>query len=185
MLKRPDLDSTLIPTNLDWHRAAGWWAGEGSVSSTGRKLSATVAQKEVAVLHWLKDRFGGSIAQRKPSAPHLAPCSVWTVNGPRARRFLLGIYGRLPESPRRRAQIKAAILATVGERKRGPKPSEFCRRGHSKGPHGDCRVCANDSLRRWRAKPGVAEQRRRAEMARYYKKKELKGANGTRGLVGE
>lgn len=159
----------ISPTPAEIHRAAAWWAGEGSVSCAGGHLAANIAQKEIAVLEWLRDRFGGSILMRK-KRNHLDPCHTWNVCGPRARGFLMTIYSCIGESPRRQAQIERALIATGHIRKRGPKPTTKCKYGHEKDA-GRCKVCAARWRRDSRAKEDNAEKHRRRERQRYYDKK--------------
>lgn len=158
----------LSPTLTEIHRAAAWWAGEGSVSSTRGHLTISIAQKEVAVLFWFLERFGGALHMRKPVG-HLEPVHYWTASGPRARGFLMTIYSCMPESPRRQEQIRAALLATAAIKKRGPTPSAVCVRGHQK-ERGRCLICQ----RAWQAKsrsiPENAERHRQQERERYARK---------------
>lgn len=156
------------PTVAEIHRAAAWWAGEGSVSSRGGHLSISIAQKEVAVMFWMLERFGGAFHMRKP-VRHLEPVHYWTASGPRARGFLMTIYSCIPESPRRQEQIRAALAATAQIKKRGPKPVAICVRGHPKD-RGRCLICQ----RAWHAKsrsiPENAERHRQRERERYARK---------------
>ncbi len=155
---------TVHPTMPDIYRAAAWWAGEGSaVVNKNRGLAVTVGQKELDVLQWFLDRFGGSIHRRKVSA--------WTINGPRARGFLMTIYSCIPESPRRQAQIRSVLLATNGIRKRGYAPRPTCHLGHEKPLGERCRVCDKARLIRHRSQLGPKEKHRLREQARYYAKK--------------
>jgi hypothetical protein len=164
---RPDLDPTVAPTKLEIQRAAGWWGGEGSVNSNARKLTVAIVQKEVAVLLWLRDRFGGSVRSQSSGV------CVWVIHGMRARKFLLQIYSLLVESPRRRAQIKKAILETRGERKTGTAPRTVCARGHAKPFGEECKRCRRLGLRLRRSHPDVREKHRLDQKARYWRKKQL------------
>ena len=156
--------ATVSPSTFDIYKAAGWWAGEGSVCATNNHLTVSVAQKEVEVLLWLQSRFGGSVHMRKKAAlPHLTPVNAWTLHGHRARGFLQTIYSCLPESPRRQAQIYGALKSTMEIKKTGIKPSAFCRRGHSKQLGRECRTCANDAAKKRRLNPEVADKHRKEE----------------------
>jgi hypothetical protein len=161
------------PTVAEIHRAAAWWAGEGSVVGKSGRLSVTVAQKEMAVLRWLVERFGGSISMRRRAGqPHLAPVHAWHIHGPRARGFLMTIYSCIPESPRRQEQMRKALAATSEIRKRGPQPESLCGKGHWKELGEECRVCANQELRKRRAATPAGEQHRRKEFERYWRNPE-------------
>lgn len=131
-----DLAGSVPPTPLDMHKAAGWWAGEGNVSWTGSSACISVAQKETDVLAWFVERFNGSVYQLAGGRTH-----AWVLAGRPARRFLLAIYRLIPESPRRRSQIKKCIIATAKKRKTGPVPKPYCRKGHPKTIGKSCKVC--------------------------------------------
>lgn len=162
------------PTELELHRAAAWWAGEGSVRSHGRKLGVSFAQKEACVCHWFKDLFGGTVCRKAPTATR-NEISYWTASGDNARNFLRAIVELIPESPRRQAQIRAALEATAGRLKTGPKPSPTCRLGHMKvGRH--CPVCEGRTRVAYRSRPEVAARHREQERNRYQAKKETQHA---------
>lgn len=86
--------------------AAGIFEGEGYCNRAGLKTGGTervvVSQKG----RWLPDKlrslFGGAVHGPYPTALY-----HWTINGPRARGFLMSIYGLL--SPRRQAQVVQAM----------------------------------------------------------------------------
>lgn len=165
--------AVISPTTFDIHRAAAWWAGEGSVSSANGHLSVTIAQKEISVLEWMKDRFGGSIYVRKDkSKPHLDPVGAWAVSGPRARGFLLTVYSCIPESPRRMEQIYKALISTSKIKKRGPQPKSICGKGHYKDIDEECRVCANEARRIRRRDTPEGDNHRRKEYERYWRNPE-------------
>ena len=159
-------------TEAERHRAAAWWAGEGSVSCRDRKLVVSVAQKEINVLEWFAELFGGSILTRNCNGNII---SYWSLCGPRARRFLTAIYGCLPESPRRQAQIIHALCETGGpKRKKGPVPNIYCRKGHRRNAGDrDCLICANAATRARRRNPVVAEKHRQNSRERYARNKAL------------
>ena len=159
------------PTTIDIHRAAAWWGGEGSVVSGNGHLSVTFPQNEKSVCQWFVDRFGGAFSKQNTRS-----CYVWRAHGSRARGFIMTIYACLPESPRRQKQIREALKATSEIKKRGPKPSFICSRGHEKNKAGRCMSCEKIWRDRHRAKPEVAEKRRKQERERYYMKKRI--ANG-------
>lgn len=160
---------TVHPTMPDIYRAAAWWAAEGSVAgAVDRRLSVTVAQKEVAVLEWFLARFGGTIHRRR--------VGYWQASGARARAFLMTIYSCIPESPRRQDMIRAALLATNDKRKTGPAPRPVCSRGHQKIVGKDCLICNRIWRRSYMAKPENRERHRRQERARYRQKKALQAA---------
>jgi hypothetical protein len=158
----------LSPTIYEIHRAAGWWAGEGSVSGFGSRLSVTMTQKEVDVLEWARERFGGSIHTRKANKLG-GECSSWSIHGARARGFLLTIYGCIPESPRRQKQIYNALVATSKIVKRGPQPKSVCGKGHWKEIGVECKVCANEAQRIRRRTTPSGDIHRRKEYERYWR----------------
>jgi hypothetical protein len=156
----------ITPTESDMHRAAAWWAAEGSIfARSGRYLRVTIAQKEADVTSWVRARFGGSVWVSKG-------ITYWHLDADRARTFALSIYRLIPESPRRRAQIKAAILATPGVRKTGNPASAVCRHGHTKPLGGECKVCRRMWQRAYRSIPENAEKHRRKQNARYWRNKQ-------------
>lgn len=162
----------ISPSTIEIHRAAAWWAGEGSVSSSGGHLSVTIAQKEIEVLLWIRDRFGGSVKVRKKAKDHLAPVAYWHACGPRARGFLQTIYSCMPESPRRQEQVYRALISTSTIKQRGPQPKSVCGRGHWKEIGEECRVCANQSTRIRRRDTPAGDIHRRKEYERYWRNPE-------------
>lgn len=155
----------LSPSMIDIHRAAAWWGGEGSVASTGGRLTVAIAQKEKEVLLWIMDRFGGAVHSKKSDK-----CSAWIAHGSRARGFLQTIFSCLPESPRRQNQILAALKATNRIKKRGPPPAKKCIHGHPKTPGKNCRVCARAAQNATRKTMAGAEKHRAAERERYQRR---------------
>lgn len=169
-------EASVVPTETDVHRAAAWWAGEGSVSWRSRKLQISVAQKERNVCDWLQERFGGSVRATKES-PGRCQMHYWYACGDSARLFIRRIVDLLPESPRRQAQLLEALEATAGRLKRGPKPSLVCAAGHAKGREGGrCSVCAEQWRRAYRATPIGRLVHNETERARYQLKKEARHA---------
>lgn len=161
------IDKIIDPTEVELHRAAAWWGGEGSVRSKDRKLSVSFAQKERVVCEWFLARFGGSVFTRQPTLTH-NEISYWSASGDRARDFLRSIVELLPESPRRQKQIRDALEATDGKLKTGPQPSLVCIRGHIKGVIGEnCKQCAIMWKMNSRARPEVMERHRQRERERY------------------
>jgi len=93
------------PTNRDIVWAAGFYEGEGYVTS---RLQARISQVNPWPLERMRALFGGSVyTYTHPSRPNEQPCTVWALSGSRARGFLMTIYSLL--SPRRQAQIKAEL----------------------------------------------------------------------------
>lgn len=100
------LAPTQSPSMLDIAWAAGIYEGEGSVSGKNHNRTSTtvvVTQKDTWLLERLKQLFGGTTYKIAS-----APCSRWTLSGPRGRGFLYTIFPLL--SPRRRAQIKDVLV---------------------------------------------------------------------------
>jgi hypothetical protein len=164
------IDRKRDPTELELHRAAAWWAGEGSVSGKNRKLVATFCQKEEIVCHWFLDIFGGSVTARKANKLG-GPISVWIVCGDRARYFLSAIVHLIPESPRRQSQILHALKETDGRLKTGPMPKNICFRGHPKTLGENCKECgkiwSQTAIKKRRSAPDLLEAHRRRERERY------------------
>ncbi len=169
-------DPTVVPTEVEWHRAAAWFAGEGSVRSKDRKLGVTVAQKERTVLEWFLERFGGSIYYR-PAKGKSYEIYYWQVCGDRARAFLRGIQDLMPESPRRIQQVKHALDVTAGRLKTGPKPQMICKNGHEKHRGNDgrlrCRECDRITQNTYRGHPEPKKRHREREHDRYHQRKGL------------
>lgn len=161
-------DPVLIPTEFDIHRAAAWWAGEGSVVVSEHRLAINVSQKEIAVLVWFQERFGGSVTWREK-------CSDWHASGNRARRFLATVLPLLIESPRRQEQIRVALAKTAIPMKRGPQRKPICLRGHLKVVATDgrlrCVICGNAARKTSRLKPEIRERHRIREHDRYHRKR--------------
>lgn len=160
-------DATVTPTEVEWHRAAAWFAGEGSVRWRDRKIAVTVSQKERSVCDWLLARFGGSVSLRE-ATPTRSYIHCWIVCGDRARAFLQGIENLMPESLRRTIQVRSALYFTAGKRKTGTKPSLICKRGHVKEQLGECKICAAEARRKYRESPQVLEKHRIREHERYH-----------------
>lgn len=106
--------ATEHPTSFDLVWAAGIFEGEGYCGYEPRKsaIRAAVSQNGLWLPTKLQALFGGSIGQRKER--HRFNYSElhynWTINGSRARGFLMTIFQFL--SPRRKLQIRKALLAT-------------------------------------------------------------------------
>lgn len=172
------VDATLVPTEIELHRAAAWWGGEGSVVYANRKLAVRLAQKEPTVCYWMVERFGGHVIVRYADKSRTTVVlHEWLVCGDRARAFLTAIRDLLPESPRRQDQIRAALIACAGRRKTGPVPKPFCGKGHAKELGTQCKACCEKWRRDSRAREHVKEAHRKQEAARYLKKK-LEKATG-------
>lgn len=161
------LPPSINPTMSEIYRAAAWWAGEGSIRHTPG-LSVSIAQKETAVVNWIRERFGGSVLTREING---RPISYWQVHGMRARAFLMTIYSCIPESPRRQEMIRLALLATNSIKRRGSKPTLICRHGHPKEAGKWCRTCAAEYQRRIRATPEGREKHRIQQKASYHRRR--------------
>lgn len=103
--KRPDLDATATPSDIEIAWAAGVYEGEGSCSRVAIRegtwaLNVHVGQRDLWLLERLRVLFGGSIHRR----PNIGD---WHIHGTRAEEFLLSIFSFL--SPRRQGQIVAAV----------------------------------------------------------------------------
>jgi hypothetical protein len=98
----------MSPSMLDIAWAAGIYEGEGSVHNTGG-FKVAVAQKDPWLLRRLAQLFGGRVRERKPDSGRLGSGTqhYWVVGGARARGVAYTFYSFL--SPRRRAQIRAAL----------------------------------------------------------------------------
>jgi len=111
---RPDLAPTVHPTMFDIVFAAGVYQGEGTCQKQRTEI-AKVGQAEAWLLHWLRDRFGGSVKMYPSGRYRYRDGGVrrafgyWLITGPRARGFLYTIFTFL--SPRRRAQLKEVLAA--------------------------------------------------------------------------
>lgn len=101
------------PTILDIAWAAGIYEGEGtSAAKGGNRCSERVVvnQKDPWLCAHLKELFGGSTyhyVRSQRGRKNLEPINTWTINGPRAKGFLLTIYSFL--SPRRRLQVRKTL----------------------------------------------------------------------------
>lgn len=117
------------PTAEDKAQAAGLVEGEGSILlfKTPRGKAArqciyarvTVANTELELLRWLRDRWGGFISP-KPQRGSLAkrPCYAWSVTGTAVAQLLDDITPRLLGIKRRRAQKALELIAA---RREGPQ----------------------------------------------------------------
>ena len=150
---------------LELHRAAAWWAGEGSVSYKNRKLSVSFAQKELCVCEWFLEIFGGHVFTRAKTDRH-NEISFWSASGDRARSFISLIVDLIPESPRRQKMLRLALEETSGKLKTGPKPTSVCLRGHTKEA-GRCKECSKIWRETRMNKPGAKEKHKKAERERY------------------
>ena len=90
----PALAPTEIPAIHDIAWAAGFYEGEGCVSSRGM---VRIGQKDPWVLKQMRELYGGTVA-------FYDGMYSLSLNGSRARGFLMSIYGLL--SPRRQEQIR-------------------------------------------------------------------------------
>ena len=162
----------VVPSDAELHRAAAWWAGEGSVSGKNRKLVVTFSQKEHCVCEWFGRFFGGTVSTR-PKTSTKNEISCWSAHGENARKFIGLIVDLIPESPKRQAQLRLALEVTAGRLKTGPKPSVVCQRGHQK-EGGRCKQCAAIWRATRSAKPGFAEKHRQQERDRYRNNPETK-----------
>lgn len=158
----------ITPIQIAW--AAGIYEGEGSCgpNATSRaRIHAEVVQKDRWILERLRELFGGSIVTHDGERNGKRfEGFAWLATGKRARGFLMTIYSFL--SPRRRAQVKTALLRT-----RRPIATAFhCRRGHpvkdfaaqQKGGR-YCRGCKSEKAR---AKYRGDETYRRSLLERQY-----------------
>src|SRR5258708_5079724 len=89
------LDACIEPSPEELIWAAGFYEGEGCVQRVHGKATGivvVVGQKDPEPLHWLRDRWGGSVRLRKNSGVNKQPMWVWYVSGDRGRDFLAAIY---------------------------------------------------------------------------------------------
>src|SRR5882672_8017265 len=106
---RSYLESTVRPSMIDIGRAAGYYEGDGSCANNGGGMSIQIRSVDPWPLHWMRDRFGGSIRELKPESHALTekPVFGWWLAGPRARGFAFTVYSLV--SPRRREQLRIAL----------------------------------------------------------------------------
>lgn len=100
------LGPTEHPTIKDIAWAAGLYEGEGSCSRNGDSGGARITQKDRWVCDRMRNLFGGTVGTQTNRS---GSWYIWHVSGPRARGFLMTIFTFL--SPRRRVQVKAALLS--------------------------------------------------------------------------
>jgi len=113
---KPGREAVKHPTILDIAWVAGVFEGEGSVSAphgSRGSMTATLVQKDLWLLDRVVELFGGhyylsgGYTTKTNSSGKSTVCGRWEITGPRARGFVFTIFSFL--SPRRRAQIKAAL----------------------------------------------------------------------------
>jgi hypothetical protein len=96
----------VTPVDIAW--AAGIFEGEGTCprrSKSNRTTTASVTQKDLWLLHRMQSLFGGTVRQYPQKE---GTYGRWSCSGERARGFVMTIYTLM--SPRRRAQIRAALF---------------------------------------------------------------------------
>lgn len=165
LLRSPEDERAGPITTIEIAWAAGVFEGEGSCQPSAKgkrhRILASVTQKDRWMLERLQAMFGGTFGtarSRLHGKDYVTP--RWYVTGPRARGFLMTIYVFL--SPRRRAQVRAAL-----ERTSGPiATADHCRRGHAVATWAAyqrggryCRACKNAKSReRYSNDPSYREQ---------------------------
>lgn len=107
-IPRPDPVYRCLPAREEVIWAAGFWEGEGSLST--RSVSAS--QVNPWPLERLRDNFGGSLNVR-PAKGRQSACWQWTICGDQGRAFVALIYPHV--SPRRQLQIENRFI-TQGKR---------------------------------------------------------------------
>jgi hypothetical protein len=106
------LDATIEPTESETIWAAGFYEGEGCVQNIKDKakgLVVVIGQKDPEPLHWLRDRWGGSVRLRPNQGANKTGLWVWYASGDRGRRFLMAIYPWLWS--RRRNKIREVFAS--------------------------------------------------------------------------
>ncbi len=118
----------LQPTDTDWAYAAGFVDGEGciavvrsSVKSTGGhqyRVFVDVANRDRAVLEWMRSLWGGWVVGKRQRMPGAQPMWIWrSPTGVEAKPFLVGIRPWL-RLKSKQCDNAVTIIAVVQERRR-------------------------------------------------------------------
>jgi hypothetical protein len=94
--------ASISPTMLDIAWAAGFIEGEGGFGTNGHSCGMQAKQVNPEPLFFLRAHFGGTISYTPQRDIY-----AWTINGARARGFMMTIYAML--SARRRVQVRFAL----------------------------------------------------------------------------
>jgi hypothetical protein len=122
--RRPKVEATRDPSDIDIAWVAGLYEGEGTCyEGKNRSTVVGIYQKDPEILYRCLEMFGGWIGQMRHSTPDKV-CNIWSLGGDDARLFLQIIYPFM--STRRKVQIdKTSFRAFTGvARNTRPEMSE-------------------------------------------------------------
>jgi hypothetical protein len=117
-----------LPIDTDWAYAAGFVDGEGcivvvrsSVTSTAGhqyRVFVDVANRDRAVLEWMRSLWGGWVVGKLPRTPGAQPIWIWrSPTGVEAKPFLVGIRPWL-RIKSKQCDNAVTMIALLQERRR-------------------------------------------------------------------